>query len=168
MTLTKTRPTPVGKSTTVDAIALLKADHTAVEQLFADISQTRAPATKKALLAELCTLLTVHMAIEEDIFYPAVRTALNDKALVPEAVVEHAGVRDLIAQLQDGEPDGEVFNAKVKVLSEYVAHHVKEEHQEMFPKAKASSIDLVALGAEMAARQQVLTAKLASVKPVAP
>ena len=80
------------------------------------------------------------------------KAALKDKLLVPEATVEHAGVKDLIAQLKGVEPDGEMFDAKVKVLSEYVKHHVKEEQNEMFPKAKAASLDMVELGARMAAR----------------
>ena len=79
--------------------------------------------------------------------------ALKDKLLVPEATVEHAGIKDLIAQLEGAEPEGEMYDAKVKVLSEYVKHHVEEEHDEMFPKVKASSLDLVELGAQMAARK---------------
>ncbi len=136
-----------------DAIALLKADHEAVSQLFAEYEKTRSVPNKKALVAEICTALSVHAQIEEEIFYPAVKAALKDKLLVPEATVEHASVKDLIAQLKGGEPDGEMFDATVKVLSEYVKHHVKEEHNEMFPKAKASSLGMAELGARMAARK---------------
>lgn len=141
-----------------DAIALLKADHEAVGQLFAEYEKTRSTATKVALVAEICTALTVHAQIEEEIFYPAVKDALKDKLLVPEATVEHAGVKDLIAQLQGSPHDGEMYDAKVKVLSEYVKHHVKEEQTEMFPKAKASSLDMAALGERLAARQSELMA----------
>jgi hemerythrin superfamily protein len=135
---------------------MLKADHEAVSQLFAEYEKARSVPNKKALVAEICTALTVHTQIEEEIFYPAVRTALKDKLLVPEATVEHAGVKDLIAQLESGEPDGEMYDAKVKVLSEYVKHHVKEEQNEMFPKVKSSSLDMDELGARMSARKDEL------------
>jgi len=139
----------------------LKADHAAVSLLFADFEKTRSTAKKKKLVAEICTALTVHAQVEEEIFYPAVKAALKDKVLVPEATIEHAGVKDLITQLEGAEPDGEMYDAKVKVLSEYVKHHVKEEQNEMFPKAKASSLDLVELGAELAARKDALLAEMA-------
>lgn len=162
-----TAKTPTAKSPTAthtaatakDAIALLKADHEAVSQLFAEFESTRSVTNKKALVAEICTALSVHAQIEEEIFYPAFKAALKDKLLVPEANVEHAGVKSLIAQLEGVEPDGEMYDAKVKVLSEYVKHHVKEEQAEMFVKAKASSLDLVELGVRMAARKQELLAK---------
>jgi hemerythrin superfamily protein len=141
-----------------DAIALLKADHAAVSVLFADYEKARSSTKKKALVAEICTELSVHTQIEEEIFYPAVKAALKDKELVPEATVEHASVKDLIAQIEGVEPDGEIYDAKVKVLSEYVKHHVKEEHTEMFPKAKATSLDMAQLGAQMAARKVDLLA----------
>ncbi|MDZ4290370.1 MAG: hemerythrin domain-containing protein, partial [Hydrogenophaga sp.] len=114
-----------------------------------------------ALVAEICTALSVHAQIEEEIFYPAVKAALKDKLLVPEATVEHTSVKDLIAQIEGLEPDGEMYDAKVKVLSEYVKHHVKEEQNEMFPKVKSSSLDTVELGAQMAARKEELMAEVA-------
>ena len=149
---TKTAP---AKSTvaTKGAIALLKADHATVSDLFAEYEKANTSKKKKALVAEICSELSVHIQIEEEIFYPAVKAALKDKLLVPEATVEHAGIKDLIAQLEGVEPEGEMYDAKVKVLSEYVKHHVKEEQNEMFPKVKASSLDLVELGAQMAARK---------------
>ena len=159
MTTAKTPTATPTAATAKDAIALLKADHEAVSQLFAEFESTRSVANKKALVAEICTALSVHAQIEEEIFYPAFKAALKDKRLVPEANVEHAGVKSLIAQLEGVEPDGEMYDAKVKVLSEYVKHHVKEEQAEMFVKAKASSLDLVELGARMAARKQELLAK---------
>lgn len=158
MTTTAKTATP---SKAKDAIAMLKADHTAVSDLFAEFEKTRSGAKKKALVAEVCTALSVHAQLEEEIFYPAVKAALKDKVLVPEATVEHASLKDLIAQLEGVEPDGEMYDAKVKVLSEYVKHHVKEEQNEMFPKAKASSVDLVDLGARMAARKDALLAEKA-------
>mgnify|MGYP001210695704 FL=1 len=165
MTATKTpakTPTPhKAASAAQNAIALLKADHDAVSQLFAEYEKTHSVSNKKALVAELCTALSVHAQIEEEIFYPAVKAALKDKLLVPEATIEHLGVKRLIEQLQGAEPDGEMYDAKVKVLSEYVKHHVKEEQNEMFPKAKTSSLDLVELGARMAARKDELLAQAA-------
>jgi len=157
----KTAATDKTKPATKDAIALLKADHEAVTELFAEYEKTRSVSTKKSLVAEICTALSVHAQIEEEIFYPAVKAALKDKLLVPEATVEHTTVKELIAQLQGIEPDGEMYDAKVKVLSEYVKHHVKEEQNEMFPKAKASSLDMAELGARMAARKDALLAQTA-------
>jgi hemerythrin superfamily protein len=164
MTATKTtapHKAPPSSKDAKDAIALLKADHEAVSHFFAEYEKTRSVPNKKSLVAEICTALSVHAQIEEEIFYPAVKAALKDKLLVPEASVEHAGVKDLIAQPKDVEPDGEMYDAKVKVLSEYVKHHVKEEQNEMFPKAKASSIDMVELGARMSARKDELLAQAA-------
>ena len=161
-TATKTSTTKTSATkespTAKDAIALLKADHETVSDLFADYEKTDSSKKKKAIVAEICTELTVHTQIEEEIFYPAIKAALKDKLVVPEAIVEHAGVKDLIAQLEGVEPNGVIFDAKVKVLSEYVEHHVKEEQNEMFPKVKASSLDLVELGARMAARKADLLA----------
>lgn len=142
----------------LDAIALLKADHKAVSGLFADYEAARSSAKKKAIVTEICTALSVHAQIEEEIFYPDVKAALKDKLLVPEATVEHASLKGLIAQLEGAEPDGEMYEAKVKVLAEYVKHHVKEEQNEMFPKVKESSLDLAELGARMAARKTALLA----------
>lgn len=157
-TITKTTATPKTTAVAKDAIALLKADHETVSGLFEDYEKANSSNKKKALVAEISSELSVHMQIEEEIFYPAVKAALKDKLLVPEATVEHASVKDLIAQIEGIEPDGEVYDAKIKVLSEYVEHHVKEEQKEMFPKVKATSLDLVELGARMAARKADLLA----------
>ncbi|HDX8379249.1 hemerythrin domain-containing protein [Aeromonas salmonicida] len=156
-TVTNTSATSKNAATK-DAIALLRADHKEVSDLFADYEKTRSNAKKKALVAKICSELSVHTQIEEEIFYPAIKTALKDKLLVPEATIEHGGIKDLIAQLEGAEPDGEMYDAKVKVLSEYVEHHVKEEQTGMFQKAKTTSLDLVELGARMAARKADLLA----------
>lgn len=142
-----------------EAIALLRADHKAVTMLFEQYESARSSTKKKALVEQICTELTVHAQIEEEIFYPKVRAALKDKELIPEAIVEHATLKDLIAQLEDGEPGDELYDAKVKVLSEYVSHHVKEEQDEMFPKVKASKLDLQAMGEELMQRKEELLAK---------
>ena len=141
------------------AVALLRADHAAVSKLFADYEKVRSPVKKKQIVAKICTDLSVHAQLEEESFYPAVKKALKDKVLVPEATVEHATLKALIAQVEGVEPKGEMFDAKIKVLSEYVKHHVEEEHTEMFPKAKRTNLDMKALGAELAKRKAVLLAK---------
>ncbi len=155
----KTTTTRRGTPAAQEATALLRADHKKVSALFADYEKTRSVPKKKALVAQICTELTVHAQVEEEIFYPAVKQALKDKELVPEATVEHATVKDLIAQIEGIEPDGEMYDAKVKVLSEYIKHHVKEEQNEMFPKAKATRLDMTELGARMAARKTELLAQ---------
>ena len=159
-TTTKTAAKAVGNPTATptatkpqEATAMLRADHKRVSALFAEYEATGSASKKKDLVSRICKELSVHSQIEEEIFYPAIKAALKDKLLVPEATVEHAGIKDLIAQLEGVEPEGEMYDAKVKVLSEYVKHHVKEEQNEMFPKVKASSLDLVELGAQMAARK---------------
>ncbi|MDO8345061.1 MAG: hemerythrin domain-containing protein [Cellvibrio sp.] len=143
-----------------EATALLKADHKAVDALFEQYESARSATKKKALVAQICTELTVHAQIEEEIFYPQVKEALKDKELIPEATVEHATLKELIAQLEAAEPDDEMYDAKVKVLSEYVKHHVKEEQNEIFPKAKASKLDMHALGEQLQQRKdELLTQK---------
>ncbi len=144
-----------------DAIAMLRADHAAVGEMFAEYEETRSTPDKKALVAEICMALRVHTQIEEEIFYPEVKTTLKDKSLVPQATVDHRGVKDLIAQLQGIEPDGDAYDAKVRVLSAYVRHHVRDANDEMFPQAKASSLDMIDIGARMAARRDDLMTRVA-------
>lgn len=156
MATAQTKAAPVAAAKAKEATALLRADHKHVSDLFEQYESARTVTRKKALVAEICQELTVHAQIEEEIFYPAVKKALKDKELIPEATVEHATLKDLIAQVEGVEPDGEMFDAKVKVMSEYVKHHVKEEQNEIFPKAKASKLDLVELGNQLAARKAEL------------
>ncbi len=155
---TAQKTTPRAPAPPKDAIAMLKADHKQVSSLFEQFELTRSAARKQALVAQICEALTVHATLEEEIFYPAVKTAMRDKALVPEATVEHATVKDLIAQVQGVEAGGEAYDAKVKVMSEYVKHHVKEEQNEMFPKAQKTKLDMVALRDQMLARKEELLA----------
>jgi hemerythrin superfamily protein len=149
-----TKASPVHK----EATAMLRADHKLVSELFEQYEKSRSPARKKELVAQICKELTVHAQVEEEIFYPAVKAALKDHELIPEASVEHATLKDLIAQVEGLEPDGEMFDAKIKVMSEYVKHHVKEEQNEIFPKARATRLDMVELGAQIDARKQELMA----------
>jgi hypothetical protein len=151
-------PARAAASAAPDAIALLKADHKHVADLYAQYDKARSTAKKKSLVATICLELSVHAQVEEEIFYPAVKAALKDKEMVPEAQVEHATLKELIAQVKDKEPDGEMFDAKVKVMSEYTKHHVKEEHAEMFPRARKTRLDMKALGAQIAARKKELMA----------
>ncbi len=138
---------------------MLRADHKLVNGLFEEFSKARSASRKKKIVDEICKELTIHTQLEEEIFYPAFKAALRDKELVPEAHVEHQSVKDLIAQVQGVEPGGEEYDAKVTVMGEFVKHHVKEEQNEMFPKAKKSTkMDLVALGEQMFARKQELLA----------
>jgi hypothetical protein len=141
-----------------DATALLKTDHEQVSNLFIEYQQTDSKTKKKQLAEQICNELTVHAQIEEEIFYPAVKQALKDKELIPEARVEHATLRALISEVRGEEPGGEMFDAKIKVMQEYVQHHVKEEQNEMFPKAKATDLDMMELGSKMSQRKQELLA----------
>lgn len=151
---TTAKTSPVHK----EATAMLRADHKLVSELFEQYEKSRSTARKKELVAQICKELTVHAQVEEEIFYPAVKAALKDHELIPEASVEHATLKDLIAQVEGLEPDGEMFDAKIKVMSEYVKHHVKEEQNEIFPKARATRLDMVELGAQIDARKQELMA----------
>ena len=156
---TTARRATTARTKTPDAVALLRADHKEVSELFDQFEKSRSAAKKQQLVAQICTALTVHAQIEEEIFYPEVQAALKDKELVPEARVEHQSIKDLIAAVQGVEPDGEDYDAKVKVMSEWVKHHVKEEQNEMFPKAKKAGLDLAELGDRLQQRKDELMAE---------
>lgn len=158
-TAEKKSATPEKAPKAQEATALLRADHKLVSLLFEQYESARSSTKKKAIVSQICTELTVHAQIEEEIFYPQVKAALKDKELIPEATIEHATLKELIAQIEDGEPDDEMYDAKVKVLSEYVKHHVKEEQNEIFPKAKASKLDMHALGEQLMQRKEELLAQ---------
>lgn len=132
---------------------MLKADHQLVQGLFDKYEKTRSEDRKAALAGQICNELTVHTTIEEEIFYPAAREVLRDDDLLDEATVEHQGAKDLIAQIESGKPSDDLFDAKVKVLGEYIKHHVKEEHTEMFPQVRKTKLDLRELGERMQARK---------------
>ncbi len=135
-----------------DAIGLLMQDHKEVKAMFKQFEDLtdRSKVGKKKIAVQICGALTLHTQIEEDIFYPAVRAAIKDDDLMDEAIVEHASAKELIAQIQDMDPGDELYDAKVKVLSEQIDHHVEEEEAEMFPKVRKSKLDLDQLGAVMA------------------
>ncbi|HSV51295.1 MAG TPA: hemerythrin domain-containing protein [Burkholderiaceae bacterium] len=156
-------PTTVQK----DACDLLETDHKAVKKMFKEYhelvhSHARGVDDRKRELARrICMDLTVHAQIEEEIFYPALRLAFNQTELVAEALVEHSTAKDLIAQIEDMAGPSEMFDAKVTVLGEYIDHHVKEERNEIFPKARASrKLDLLAMRDQLEARKEELMAEL--------
>ena len=150
-----------------DAIELLKADHRKVEDLFGDFESAKTPAAKRKIARQICLELTVHTQIEDEIFYPAVRGKI-DEDLVTEAYVEHDGAKVLITEIEQGAPKDEFYDAKVSVLSEQIKHHVHEEEafiRGMFSKARRTDIDMEALGAQLAARKEELTAKYKKALP---
>jgi hemerythrin superfamily protein len=148
-------------SSQTDAITLLTNDHAEVNELFEQYKTLADDAgsmdeDKQTLAEEICTMLTVHAMIEEEIFYPAARDALDDSKLLDEAEIEHQAAKDLIAQIQDADPGDPLYDARITVLGEYVNHHVEEEEGELFPLVREAGIDLDALGEEMSARQEEL------------
>lgn len=145
-----------GTTEPMDAIALLTEDHEKVKAMFEQYEGLgdRAHATKQKLATQICTELTKHAMAEEEIFYPAVREASKkNEDIIDEATVEHASAKELIEQIMSMDSTDELFDAKVKVLSEQVEHHVEEEEGEMFAKAREANLDLVALGEEIQARK---------------
>jgi hemerythrin superfamily protein len=143
-----------------DAIEMLRNDHKEVDVLFQEYESTKdkaKPDAKNKIAKLICHLLTIHAAIEEEIFYPMVRKqGVATKTLVDEAAVEHQTLKDIIGRLESASPSDPLYDAGVKVLSEYVKHHVKEEEGELLPKARASDMDLEAVGQRMKARKAQL------------
>ena len=114
---------------------------------------------------KICTELTVHTIIEEEIFYPACKEKLEDEDLIDEAFVEHDGAKMLIAEIEAGNPSAEFYNAKVSVLSEMIKHHVKEEERRgegLFAKAREAGVDMEELGARIMARKEQLMGQFKS------
>ena len=144
--------------TSTDAIDLLKQDHDRVEKTFKEFEKMDRQDAEacRELIGRVCEDLTVHTTLEEEIFYPAVREAIDDEDLMNEAAVEHETARMLIEQLQNMGPDDPNYFATFTVLGEYVRHHVKEEQNEMFPAARKSGIDLAGLGERLRARRDEL------------
>ena len=140
-----------------DAIALLKSDHREVDELMQRYQGARSD-RKEALARQICTALKVHAQIEEELLYPAAREVLSadDADLVDEAAVEHATIKRLITDVEASSPSESLYDAKVTVIGEYVKHHVKEEEGELFPKLRASGLDLTALGERLAERKAAL------------
>lgn len=151
-------PVPVKPQTALD---VLKADHAEVKELFTQFGKLQKDKDGKGMqkvVQTICKALSVHARIEEEIFYPALRNAADADDALDEADVEHSHVKELVAQLETSDPGEELFEARVKVLSEYVQHHVKEEEDTLFSKARKADFDLVALGEQLLARKQELGA----------
>ena len=151
----------------MDAIAMLKADHRKVEELFEKFEQTNGKATRQRLAEQICLELKVHTAIEEEIFYPACRGKIEDD-LVNEAYVEHDSAKLLINEIEAGGPEEDFYDAKVKVLSEMIEHHVEEEEKRsegMFSQARAAGLDMDRLADDMRARKATAMEEFQAGKP---
>lgn len=144
-----------------DAIALLKADHRKVEGLFSDYESAKGAGEKRKLAEQICLELTIHTQIEEEIFYPACKGKVEED-LLAEAFVEHDGAKMLVTEIEEGNPAGEYYDAKIAVLAEMIRHHVHEEEafvKGLFAQARRSDIDLDKLGEKLASRKKVLLAE---------
>jgi hemerythrin superfamily protein len=158
---TKAKRKSASSSKPTDAIALLKADHRQVEDWFSQFEKTKSESKRQRLATSICDALTVHTMIEEEIFYPAFIQSTGDKAVHHEAIVEHDAAKALIAQIEEMSAGDDYFAAKVKVLSEMIKHHVKEEEKAggMFAEAKRSGLNLQELGKELLARKHQIQAE---------
>ena len=143
-----------------DATLLLTRDHADVKKLFKEyekLADAEADGEERQALAEqICDMLTVHATIEEEIFYPAAREADVESDLLDEAEVEHASAKDLIGQIRSMSSDDDLYDAKVRVLGEYIDHHVDEEEGEIFPRCREAKMDLAGLGESIAERKSEL------------
>jgi CRP-like cAMP-binding protein/hemerythrin superfamily protein len=146
-----------------DAIAFLAADHQKVKSLFAEFDQLKLQGSaqdKAALIHQICSVLKVHAAIEEEIFYPAARDAIDDSDLMNEALAHHAGAKELVAELEKMNPHDQLYDAKVTVLRRQIEHHVKEVEAKIFPQVIKAKLDTAALGAKMSQRRAKLVSAM--------
>lgn len=154
---TSARRSTAQRSGRGDAISLLKADHREVSDLLRQFKRVDSDSRRMAeIVGKICTALTVHSEIEEELFYPAAREALKDGEIIDEAEVEHASIKSLVDQLRRADPQDEQYRARVIVLGEYVMHHVREEEGKIFPKIQRARIDLKEIGRELGERKQEL------------
>ena len=159
-------PTPAKAATHEphkDILQMLMAEHREVKAMFQQyqkLADAGGKGDERMLLAsQICVALSLHTQLEEEILYPAAREVLSkDEDVVDEAYVEHAGAKNLIAQLKTMTSDQPLYDAKVHVLGEYIDHHVKEEESEFFPKLRKTTLDLDAMGDRMAERKKALMA----------
>jgi len=154
----------------MDAIAMLKADHRKVEKLFKRFESTKDARSKRSLAEEICKELSVHMTIEEELFYPACQGKVEED-LLKESHVEHDGAKVLIAEIEAGSPDDDFYDAKVKVLSEMIEHHVEEEEKRvegLFSQARKAGVDMDRLAETMKARKEELLAEHRTTMPPIP
>jgi hemerythrin superfamily protein len=146
------------RASSPNAIELLKQDHREVEGYFEEYEDLADEDAKAELAEKICTALRMHMQIEEEIFYPQARDATGDEDLLDEALVEHAGAKHLIEEIESMEPGEELYDAKIRVLSDLIKHHVEEEEDELFPEVESSEIDAGQVGKEIADRKAELMA----------
>lgn len=142
------------------ALALLEKDHREVEGLFADFEKAKDESEKAELVQEICTTLKVHAQIEEELLYPMTLDEIGDEDLVNEALVEHHTAKQLIKEIEAAKSSDSLYDARVKVLGEYVKHHVREEEGEIFPALKKADVDLDELGDKLEARKTELMEKM--------
>lgn len=148
-----------------DALDILADDHKIVSRMFEDFEQMKEDndpddEAKQLLVETTCAELTVHAQVEEELFYPTLREAIDDLDLLDEAEVEHASAKQLITELAAMQPEDDLYDAKFTVLGEYVKHHIQEEEKQIFPKAKKAGIDLAAIGDEIRQRKLELRDEL--------
>ena len=143
-----------------NAFELLEQDHREVEEWFDEYDEVKADDKKRELAVKICMALKVHAQIEEEIFYPQAREATKDNDLIDEAVVEHATVKNLIAEIESMEVGEDLYDAKIRVLGEMVKQHIKEEEEELFPELVPAKMDLDAVGKELAKRKEELIAEM--------
>ena len=160
-TQTKTQS---ARSEGMNAIELLKHDHREVEEYFEEYEDLEDDAEKAELSAKICQALKVHAQIEEEIFYPAAREATGDEDRLDEALVEHAGAKRLIEEIESMEVGDDLYDAKIRVLGEQIKHHVKEEEEELFPEAERSDMDLKAVGEDLESRKMELMAGMGAAR----
>jgi hemerythrin superfamily protein len=139
-----------------DVTKLLKSDHEEVEALFHEFEDLDEPGERQQLASRICDMLEIHAQLEEELVYPVAREMLDDEDLVLEAEVEHLVAKDLIARIRSMSADDPTYGAYVKVLGEYVTHHVDEEERELLPRLKSSDADTSALGQELLRRKSEL------------
>src|SRR6185312_1664491 len=143
------------------AFELLEQDHREVEEWFAEFDELNEDDDQKAKLAgKICLALKVHAQMEEEIFYPQARETTKDNDLIDEAVVEHATVKNLIAEIESMEVGEDLYDAKIRVLGEMVKQHIKEEEEELFPELEPANMDLEAFGKELAERKEELMVEM--------
>ena len=148
-----------------DALRMLRDDHDAVKQLFQQFASSKDNHKKAELAQKICHELRVHTRLEEEIFYPAARDAIDDMDVMDEALVEHGSAKELIEAIETMKPADELFDAKVTVLGEWVNHHIREEQTQMFPLVRKSELDLRELADVMRKRKQELTERTRSESP---
>lgn len=157
------KPTPASP-VKHDVIVLLKNDHNEVKKMFKQYDKLVEQGDAKGKLKianKICAELIAHSTAEEEIFYPGARAATEDDAMINEGIIEHESAKELIAQIQDMDPEDEMYDAKVTVLGEYIVHHVDEEEEEMFPEVRESKeLDLRGLAVTFTARKEEILKQL--------